>query len=184
MQPCGGSVVGTWKATTSCVNNTTMSMDSGCTTARFTAYNTKIDGTLAFNADLTYSTQATLTGSVTINLPAECLTFNGITFTCDQFDQIFQMQVQSSPDMFQSARCVAAGSACNCTLALAAQTIAESGTYTTAGTTLTETPTGGAAHGGEYCVQGNELHAIQTMPVAMGSMGMAMITSDLVAVKQ
>ena len=188
VQPCGGSVVGTWKIVSECSTAAGMDiMNSTCPGETVQANNTSASGNFVFNADMTYTETATISGSATVGIPASCLTMSGITLTCAQLDQVFQLEAMDPTSGLQSGRCASAGATCNCTIVLAPQTTTDMGTYTTAGTTLTLTSTSATGTGGgsgDYCVQMNELHLISTMAAAMGSMGPAVITGDIVADKQ
>jgi hypothetical protein len=156
---------------------------SFCAQATLTA-DVQFAGTATFGADMTFSEALTESGSVTLILPPVCLMSGGITLTCAQFDQRFQQQFQMNPDpTIQSVKCTSAGSNCNCNVVVTPQPLNRSGTYTTSGDSLLETPDGTLS--GAYCVQGNELHSIAvdtTMP--MGPMGMVAIAGDLVSQKQ
>ena len=95
-----------------------------------------ITGGITYNADMTYTSNSTISGSVAVTLPAACLTSNGVTVTCTQVTQ----ELAAVP-AYTSANCVGSGSGCNCTLVMAAQTSTKSGTYTaTSAGLLTETP--------------------------------------------
>ncbi len=163
--PCGGDVVGNYNITAACLTLASMEMPlEGCPGATVNVGKIGVSGTASFNADMTYSMTETLTASASETIPASCLMMNGITLTCQQLDQAIQQLVAENPDVYQSAHCVGS-SACTCSFTVAPQTMTESGTYTTSGTTLTLSGGGG----GEYCVQGNELHLISidmTMPTA------------------
>ena len=187
VQPCGGSITGTWKMASTCVSSSSFTSlvdpSSFCAQATVAA-DVQFSGTATFGADMTFSEALTESGSVTLILPPACLMSGGITLTCEQFDQGFQQQFQMNPDpMIQSVKCTSAGSNCNCKVVVTPQPLNQSGTFATSGNTLIETPDGTLS--GSYCVQGNELHSIAvdtTMP--MGSMGMVKIAGDLVAQKQ
>jgi hypothetical protein len=144
--------------TSSCVSaSPSMStmLDPQCPTASITGSSLKVTGTVVYKADMTYSSNATVSGSVTVTLPASCLMTMGITITCDQLNQVFA----ANPTIAPGAHCSpAGGGACACAVNIPSMASAEMGTYTTtAAGLLTETPTGGATTQSDYCVKGNTL---------------------------
>jgi hypothetical protein len=160
---CGGAVVGTWTITSSCVSESASMLDGQCPTATASGSNLTITGNITYNADGTYSSTTTASGSVNVNLPASCLTTNGVTLTCEQLNQAFQ----SNPTPGVTLNCTGTSS-CACTETLASQTSSEAGTYTTtAAGLLTDTPTGGTVSQTDYCVKGTTMtqspHAGSTM---------------------
>jgi hypothetical protein len=174
---CGGDVVGTYTISAGCVNTAALNMQiiEGCAGAKINSYNTSITGSGSFNADMTYTLNETVTLSASETLPASCLTQDGLTLTCAQVDALLQSAILQDPTVFKSAHCTGSSS-CTCTFTLAPQTMTQTGTYTTAGTTLTTLSSTGTPGSNEYCVKGNELHVMQvdmTMP-------MAVIQSDIV----
>jgi len=150
---CGGAVVGTWTITSSCVSESASMLDSQCPTATASGSNLTISGSITYNADGTYSSTSTVSGSVSVTLPPSCLTTNGVTLTCAQLNQLFQ----SNPTAGVTLNCTGTSS-CACTETLASQTSSETGTYTTtAAGLLTNTPTGGTVSQTDYCVKGTTM---------------------------
>jgi len=150
---CGGSIVGTWTIASSCVSASASAVDSECPTATAHSSALTITGTITYNADGTYTSSSTLSGSFSVSLPSSCLTSNGVTATCDQLNQAFQ----SSPTPGVTLHCTGSSS-CSCTETIANQTSSETGTYTTtAAGLLTDTPTGGTADQTDYCVKGTTM---------------------------
>jgi hypothetical protein len=181
--PCGGAVTGAWKVRGACVNSAAVggSFMADCPTGKASASPT-VTGSYSFNADMTYTSMLTTGGSVSLTFPPSCLTMNGITVTCSQVHQALQQDLADSP--YQSASC-SGSSSCTCKMTLLPQTTAESGTFTQTGTALTLNSDTGSIDGGEYCVQGNELHLITLdTTMNMGPMGTATIDSDIVLTKQ
>ena len=150
---CGGSIVGSWTITSSCLTTSASMLDSQCPTATASSSSLTITGSVKYNADGTYTSTSTIGGSVNVNLPVSCLMSNGITLTCDQLNQAFQ----SNPTPGLTLHCTGS-SGCACTETIAGQTSSETGTYstTTAGL-LTDTPTGGTAGQSDYCVKGTTM---------------------------
>jgi len=181
VQPCGGNVVGTYNISGACFDNAALTMDIGmdCPGATVNISGLKVSGNASFNADLTYSVNETISASLSETIPPSCLTTNGVTLTCAQLDQSIQAVLVQNPGTYQSAHC-SGSSTCTCTFTLAPQTMSETGTYTTSGTTITTTDSTGASDSSSYCVQGNELHMVQVdMTMAMGK-----IQGDLVFTKK
>ena len=150
---CGGAIVGTWTITSSCVTEGASMLDSQCPTATASSSNLTINGTVTYNADGTYSSTSTASGSIYVTLPPSCLTTNGVTLTCDQLNQLFQ----SNPTPGVTLNCTGT-TGCACTETIASQTGSETGTYTTtAAGLLTDTPSGGTASQTDYCVKGTTM---------------------------
>lgn len=143
---CGGDVTGTWSVTGVCITGVT---DSSCTSATL-AVTAQPSGTLTFNANGSYSDTATITATESATIPASCL--SGAS-DCTAFETALQGQTGVS-----GATCTGnVATSCQCSIVLTPQTDSNVGTYTTAGTALTRTPTGATATTTPYCVQGNTL---------------------------
>jgi hypothetical protein len=129
--------------------------DMSCPQASVSSSHLTATGTVNYGADLTYSSNYRINGSITVNLPASCLTTQGITITCDQLNQVFAMDPTAPPGL----HCVASGGGgCACTIVEMNTASAETGTYTTtAAGVLTETPAGGTPSTSDYCVRGTTL---------------------------
>jgi hypothetical protein len=160
---CGGDIVGTWTITSSCVSASASMVQSACATATASSSNATINGNVTYNADGSYTSTATLNGSVRVDLPQSCLTTDGVTITCAQVNQAFQ----SNPTPGVSLSCTGT-SGCTCSETITNEMSSETGTYTTtAAGLLTETPTGGTASQTDYCVKGTTMtqspHAGSTM---------------------
>lgn len=150
---CGGAVVGTWTITSSCVSESASMLDSQCPTATASSSGLTITGSITYNADGTYASTSTVSGTIHVTLPPSCLTSNGVTLTCNQINQLFQ----SNPTPGVTLNCTGSTS-CDCRETLSAQTSSETGTYTTtAAGLLTDTPTGGTASETDYCVKGTTM---------------------------
>jgi hypothetical protein len=189
VQPCGGSVVGTWKAAHACVSQAAAQSEtsatlSGCTSAQ-TSVSATVSGTATYNADGTYSRDQTIGGTAQVLFPPSCLSASGLTVSCDQLNQLFALeQATQNITGIQSFDCKTAGMSCSCTIVLSPQTINETGTYSTAGTQI-QLSSGTNVESDSYCVQGSELHVITLQASAnMGAMGTMTIASDLVFDKQ
>lgn len=154
--PCGGDIVGNWKITSSCLNLDASGVGASmrCAGATSEAKDFGFSGTVAYNADKTYETNITVTGSVVVTLPASCLTVQNVTLTCGQLQQSFEATADKSE--YESISC-SGSSTCSCTLKLRPQLQSESGTYSTSGNKVTQTEAGGAPTDSAYCVKGTTL---------------------------
>jgi hypothetical protein len=152
---CGGDVVGTWKITSSCVKYTGSAMTDFCPSATLGATSFNVTGSETFGADGTYTSAITVAGSVTVNVPASCLKFNGLTLTCDQITQVFAAMPQAG---IKSFKCVGT-SDCACTVSPDDAVSNGAGTYTTTGAGLLSLmPTNGATSDmTDYCVKGSTM---------------------------
>lgn len=176
--PCGGSIVGTWRVTSSCLSVSSSAFAEGCPGATASSSNLRITGSGTYNADLTYVSSAALSGSMSMTLPAACLMAAGFIITCPELQALF-----ATDPTFSSPTCTMAGSACKCVLPLSGQTTTESGTYTTtAAGVLTATPQGETAEENDYCVKGTTLTISPHQGTMM--MGEAGISGSITFAKQ
>jgi hypothetical protein len=133
-------------------------MSDSCPGLKTTPSGYAINGSASFNADGSFATSLTLTGNVIATMPKECLTRQGVTLTCAQFQQAFDAQLAQPNAPFTSASCVAAsGGGCSCTLAIRPSSSTSSGTYTTADGVLTQLHASGNTGESDYCVKGGKL---------------------------
>jgi hypothetical protein len=163
---CGGDIVGEWSVVDTCLSFAGAPPTGDfCPTATIDAGGINVSGKVSYKADMTFSTMLTISGSMAMELPASCLTVEGITLTCAQVDQAVKQAFAADPDpSIQSISCAGMGS-CRCTFVMAPQSSTSSGTYTTSGTTVSENGSAGTP----YCVQGNELH-ISDMSMGTGTL--------------
>jgi hypothetical protein len=185
VQPCGGSVVGSWKLTSSCLLDGAALLGDeidSCPAATVGVTNLKASGGETFNTDLTYQQTGTETFDATFTLPSSCF---AVGKTCADLQASFQQEMQQGMIPITSASCATSGAACVCALPFMVDAT-ESGTYATTGTTLSTTPSDGSdPEDDPYCVQGNQLHDILVdASVSMGSMGTMKIEGDIVFTKQ
>jgi hypothetical protein len=154
---CGGNIVGTWTFTSECfTGDVTTAASEDCAGASGSVNSIQVSGTATFNSDGSYSLTLNQTVDETDNIPSSCLTQQGVTLTCAELQEVFS---GLSGDGGTAGTCTTSGSGCNCNFSIANSDV-ESGTYTTSGSTLTTTPTGGTGSGatsGSYCVNGNTL---------------------------
>jgi hypothetical protein len=113
VSPCGGSVVGTWNVTSSCLTwagDMDVSLGTfGCKTVPANG-SLQTTGTLVVNADGTYSDQTTTTGAVTFPLSSTCLTVSSVAVTCEKTEGTFKALG------WTSATCTSTNGQCNCSL--------------------------------------------------------------------
>jgi hypothetical protein len=188
VEPCGGDIKGQWTVATSCADSAALTaqippaLSAMCPAAKVTTADVSTTGSYTFNADLTYSTMLSQTGTGTVNVPQSCL--SGLT--CPLLTAAIQVaMIQSPVPGIQSVTC-AGTSDCVCTIVPAPVTSNEAGTYTTSGNMLTTSPTGGASLSKSYCVQGSTTLHFMTLDrtTNTGPGGQATITADIVARKK
>ncbi len=177
VQPCGGDVVGEWKASSACANRALLnqsflsSIMGYCPDATLGAVSLKPIGTMSLRTDQTYTAALTMDATAVVNIPASCLAGQ----SCAAVSVLLQSALVGQMGI-QSANCTGSGS-CNCTFKLSTDFENSSGTYTTSGTVLSLVATAGTTTtgGSEYCVKDKSLHLVAvdtTMP-------MAVVSSDL-----
>jgi hypothetical protein len=164
VMPCGGDIVGEWTFKSVCTDTTMMGDLTGglCPSAAIDV-KSEISGSVTYDASMTYSQDMTISGTADVTVPASCLMQGGFTLTCE-LAQIALNSELAETGIFESGTCKSAGSGCSCTLVMSPQTSNQSGDYTTAGTQVTHTPSGGVAAVENYCVQGRTLHIVNLNP--------------------
>lgn len=165
VQPCGGSVVGTWTLTNDCADKTALSsaLQSGlsCPSLQVSSAQAIIAGTLTFGSDGTYSVQESETVNLGFSLPSTCT--SGLS--CTDFGTAFQSTCAGT-------------TTCACT-ETNTQPTTSTGTYSIAGNVLALTDSATlSVTSGSYCVQGSTLHLL-TVDSTTGA-----VTDDTVAQKQ
>ena len=168
VQPCGGSLLGTWTVQAACQPVEDFTLGEECPGATLDQSAHITSGSLTFNADMTFTSSLSQSGTLRVTAPLACVA----AATCDEYASSI---VPSSPDDTTTCTTVG-GDTCDCALVHPMPQIrSASGTYTTAGNTLNLTSP--SASSSSYCVQGNTLHIMGT-DAATGE-----ITSGLVATK-
>jgi len=150
---CGGDIVSTWKVESVCGKATGTITEKGGCTVGVSDIPLNASGTYTFNADGTYTTTASVSDSDAFTFGAACLSNNGVTQTCAQLASALMSSANplATTSLWECSPRAVGG--CSCTASVTASAT-PSGTYTTAGNVLTETPTGGAAFALGYCVHG------------------------------
>jgi hypothetical protein len=187
VQPCGGDIVGDWRVVADCVNDAVLSMklasDFGASCPTVTGHaNVTETGSFTFSAGLSFSASATVAGTVDMNIPASCLAGS----TCADVNAAIQADLAANPSPGITSVSCLGSSACTCRFTVGPVPLLESGTYTTAGTTLTLTSAAdGSVDQGGYCINGTTGHLMTlVMSMPMGSMGTMTIDEDTVMVRQ
>ena len=146
---CGGAVVGTWKYVTNCPADTGTTIGCGVDGGTITVGQAgNISETITLGADGTFQTSVMESGSSTVVYSPACTSF---VTDCTQLN--------NGNDAGTCSGTPATG--CSCVTYIAPMTLAESGTYSVSGTSISVTLSsdGGIKSGGvsPYCVQGNFL---------------------------
>jgi hypothetical protein len=145
---CGGDLTGAWTYQKVC--NPGSNMSSTCPTAVVNV-DTNVSGTVTFDTNNTYTSDATIaeTGSETI--PASCL--GGVITSCSELDES-----STTGGLTLKVTCTGdATTSCSCDVSLSGTT-SITGTYATAGDDVVLTPKGGTASSPTgYCVSGGAL---------------------------
>lgn len=169
--PCGGEIVPARYKITSFCSSITGTVTSPSCPAGVTVVSTSLNftGTITFNADKTYASQGSASGTIVETIPASCLSMGGLTVSCAQLSQAIQ---RNSPGSSCSG-----SSSCTCTLNLNGQATMGSGTYATSGTTLTLTTAGGSPTSSQYCATPTSVTIMSSsMSNTMGMSGMMTMT--------
>jgi len=152
-------VTGDWDVRKACLTAAPPVNVPNCMGATATA-DLDVKGLVSYKADLTYSTMMTVQGSVVMTLPTSCLTFQGITLTCEQVNMGVMMAFMRDPDtalLFESIKCGPASGGCACTIVMKAQSVNQSGTYSVSGTQISMGTSIGPSSPASYCVSGDTL---------------------------
>lgn len=184
LEPCGGSVVGSWKLTDGCANSAALDSEfasSTCPTATASLGSVSSSGTLTFNADMTYTmTNAAIDATLDIGLPSTCLS----GASCAELGSALSAEgLTGSCTGSSSCAC----SATQTSFVSPSGTNDDTGTYTLSGQTivLTSSDANADTMTMDYCVQGTFLHIVSLdTTMNTGPMGQATIDTDIVATKE
>jgi hypothetical protein len=174
--PCGGNLVGTWNFISVCLNQ--MALMEGfkidnCPEATLSDATATRTGSVIFTTT-DYAVAGTLTVSYTLTMPASCIDSGA---SCSDFgDSLVSANIQS-------AYCTG-DTICVCPIVTAPISNSESGTYTTAGSTLSTTPASGTPATSSYCVQGDKLHVLNVETITDMGVARMRTRSDQVAQRQ
>jgi hypothetical protein len=178
--PCGGDVVGTWNATSSCLKVTgeldLVPFGVGCTSAPVTG-SLQVSGTWTANSDGTYSDNTSTSGEEQFTLTPDCLNVSGTTTTCERISGAL------GSIGYSAVTCTDAGSGgCDCSatveqtggIGVVSMSLSSSGTYTTADNVITTSDETQYS----YCVSGN------TMTMSLPNTKKGTVTGTVVFQKQ
>jgi hypothetical protein len=174
VRPCGGEVVGTWKLASACSTAPPVPAKL-CAAATVKHSSFGISGTMKLGADLGYSVDTTQSGTIEVSVPGSCLTIGGATATCDQITPQVSVGV--------NVRCFESSDGCLCTFVVLPHPVSVSGTYSTSGSMLIDTPAGGAPETLGYCVAGDSLHLITLGPGATAAAD-PLVIGDMVGIRE
>jgi hypothetical protein len=156
---CGGNLVGTWSLTSQCNSTNQPTPTTGCTDT-VDSSRIKETGTVTFNRNGTYSTSISISGSASETISAQCLS----STTCDNENTVLMQEVTAG--QLSSASCTAVASGCFCQFVYVSQTLTNTGTYATAGSSVTTMTTGSTSSStSTYCVLGSTL-TVSSMSMA------------------
>jgi hypothetical protein len=155
---CGGDIVGDWSVVGYCDTFTTAFAD--CPNATFDNSGVDASGIAHFGADLTYAVNVTLSGALTLTLPAACVR-SGTSLSCLDLDSSFASTVLDPDSSFTTAGCQTVdGGSCRCAFAFRPTTSADSGTYISSDGSLTMFTSGGNVNAASYCATASSLEII------------------------
>lgn len=182
---CGGEIAaGRYKVTSFCAHLSEPLKVPDCDVGITVDYSgTSFTGHITFNADRTYNSELTPTGTFVEVFPAQCLNRNGVQTSCMQLNAGLQEAIDEDSS-FSSVSCTG-GSSCTCAFTFRERLQIGSGSYSTAGTTITLSS--GGITGREpvpYCASGNQLTMTSVMMGMPGSAFMGTATSVLVLTKE
>ncbi len=182
VQPCGGNVVGSWQVVNDCETDAgraafasifaTMAAGSFCPAQTLRGFEPSGSGSFVFNADQTYSASIVFGANIDVNVPGSCTAGLG----CGEFGANIQAQIAAGtyqPNV--TAFSCSGASDCVCREVLEIPQ-SETGTYATAGSSLTFTAVNGEVSNFSYCIEGTTAHFL--------SLSGTTIDSDLVATKE
>jgi hypothetical protein len=170
VQPCGGSLPGTWTIQAICETPTSFTGGLECSAAMIDGSMRVTSGTIAFNDDMTYSLSSQEYGTLKFQIPLPC----SQSVDCNSYAAL----IQPRPPKAMTA-CATVNGICDCTLTFNVPLDRnDDGTYSTSGDALTLTSSSGRpVFADRYCVQENELDLLLTYP------GTTMIGMRIVATK-
>ena len=169
LSPCGGSVLGTWNVSSSCLKlsgDMDVSLSSlGCPKVPVVGSLTTT-GSFSANADGTFTDNTKTTGSATFPLAPGCLSVSSVARTCEQLSSNFIALG------WATSICTSASGQCTCTvtadqtggLGTLSEVETSKGRYSTSGSMLTTEDTTVP-----YCVAGDKLTVAPQFPALSGT---------------
>jgi len=187
-EACGGAITaGRYQITSFCAAIQGPLMADGCSSPiSIDLGGLTVSGSMTFNADKSYQTDTTTSGSFVEVIPGQCLARQGLKVSCAQLTAALQSQEDAS-DIFSSLTCTGDDS-CSCTFTLKPQRQMLAGTYATSGSTLTLSTLAGEADSGAYCATPSQLTLLSGNMASVGQMmgmpGMPATTSNMVLTRE
>lgn len=187
-EACGGAITaGRYEITSFCAAIQGPVMAEGCASPLTVDLGgLTVSGSMTFDADKTYQTDTTTSGSFVEVIPGQCLSMGGFKASCAQLAAALQNQ-EDFNQIFSSLTCTGSDS-CSCTFTLKPQRQTLSGTYSTSGTTLTLSNLAGEVDSGAYCATPSQLTLLSggmgSLGQMMGMPGMPTTTSNMVLTRK
>ncbi len=94
--PCGGSLTGTWTVSSSCESATDLTGGNACPAATIDESQLVASGTLTFNADMTFVSNTSQSGTRRFSVPLDCL--GSISSSCDEFASLISRRTTRRHD--------------------------------------------------------------------------------------
>ena len=160
-RPCGGDVVGTWRAVPTCNPVQPTHSLNGCQGETFDLTGVVSTVTWTFGEDHSFTITTSAQGSATVSAPTACLIgTTGLPLDCDDAGAgaMYAARIAFTGGKAGAPTCTAAADACQCTIPFVSAPAISNNTYSTSGTTLTVIQSGGS-NPLDYCVSGNTLDA-------------------------
>jgi hypothetical protein len=167
--PCGGTLTGSWEATSTCVTGTEMFED--CPDSTLDSSGMKFVGTVTFADDMSYTSTIHTEGTLKLIAPVACLEKN-FDLNCAEFQVFFSILLGEDGSISCSGT-----DTCSCSMTFMPKNpnASQTGAWETLGTRLTMTPSSVSADSEEwdYCVQPTQLNlktpVLSSMMQAMGA---------------
>lgn len=163
---CGGNVVGNWKIAGFCPDKSRvpLQVQDVCPTAKLDYDAPTVSGTLVFKDDKTFTQTATAKGTGYLVLDKSCV--EDVQLDCPTTEDLLNKNWDGAP-----LDCKAGSNGgCRCAIDIDEPNAANSGTYATAGNTLTLTGATGDEIESTYCAQGSDKLYV-TLNLTAGSAG-------------
>ncbi len=194
---CGGDLVGDWDIVSYCAATSVSGagagldmagagLDNFCSQATVDTSGIRVTGSMSFKPDMTYTETETLSGTMSMTLPAACLRQGNVTATCAQVEQSANAGLSGDPttrDAIGPIKCSgSAGGGCACRMPFSQPAAMGTGVYSTSGSVLTQS----GSDQSDYCVKGTTLYLKphQSMTMSMGSMGSVDVNEQVVLEKK
>jgi hypothetical protein len=150
---CGGDIAGSWTIVDFCPDTSAVpeAIMQICESAKLEYDEPKVSGTVDYNADKSYTQNASATGTGYLVLDQACLKQDSVTLTCKQVEEAINDKAKSR------FTCSMAGTGCRCGLNID-QKSTDTGTYAVAGQNLSLTDKSGTKADNSFCVKGDKAY--------------------------